>query len=107
MEPEKKTLQCPICQAAYSRKDNLPQHLIKFHSENIATRIIIIIIIYLTYYMFLQEKLKSIKLTKLINILLHNEKNCYTWVTFLLTMVPPVQVAFLDKAYESCRLLPL
>ena len=39
MEPKKKTLQCPICQATYSRKDNLLRHLKKFHSENIATRI--------------------------------------------------------------------
>ena len=38
MEAKKKTLQCPICQAAYSRKDNLSRHLKKFHSENIATR---------------------------------------------------------------------
>ena len=35
---------------------------------------IFLIIIYLTYHMFLQGKLKSIKLTKLINILLHNDK---------------------------------
>ena len=38
MEPKKKTLQCPICQAAYSRKDNLLRHLKTFHSENIAAR---------------------------------------------------------------------
>ena len=34
-------------------------------------------------------------------------KNCYTRVTFLLTMVPPVHVAFLGEAYEFCRQLPL
>ena len=28
-------------------------------------------------------------------------KNCYTWVTFLLTMVPPVHVAFLGEAKSS------
>ena len=38
MKPKKKTLQCPICQAAYLRKDNLLPHLKKFHSENIAAR---------------------------------------------------------------------
>ena len=38
MEPKKKTLQCPICQAAYSRKDNSLRHLKKFYSENIAAR---------------------------------------------------------------------
>ena len=38
MEPKKKILQCPICQATYSRKDNLLRHLKKFHSENIAAR---------------------------------------------------------------------
>ena len=43
------------------------------------------------------------QLTKLINIPLHNDKNCYTRVTFLSTMVPPVHVAFLGEAYEFCR----
>ena len=38
MEPKKETLQRPICQAAYSRKDNLLRLLKKFHSENIAAR---------------------------------------------------------------------
>ena len=27
-------------------------------------------------------------------------KNRYTWVTFLLTMVPPVHIAFFGEAYE-------
>ena len=38
MEPKKKTLQRPICQAPYSRTDNLLRHLKTFHSENIAIR---------------------------------------------------------------------
>ena len=38
MEPNKKTLPSPICQAEYSRRDNLLRHLKKFPGENIATR---------------------------------------------------------------------
>ena len=43
------------------------------------------IIVYLTYYVFLQERLKkSRKLTKLINILLHNAKKLlYTGYFFV------------------------
>ena len=66
-----------------------------------------VIIIYMTYYMFLQEKLKSINLTKLINIVLHNDKKTVIHGLLFLTIVPPAHVAFLGEAYESCRQLPL
>ena len=39
MELKKRSLQCPICQATYIRKDNLLRHSKKIHSENIAARI--------------------------------------------------------------------
>ena len=67
----------------------------------------IIIIIYLTYHMFLRKKLKSIKLTKPINILLRNDIKLFNTDYFLLSTVPPVQVASFGEAYESCRQLPL
>ena len=47
--------------------------------------------------MFLQEKSKSVKLTKPNNILLHND----------ISMDPPVHLVFLSKPYESCRQLPI
>ena len=56
---------------------------------------------------FYKKILKINNLTKPIYILLHNDKNCFTWVTFLLTMVPPVHIAFLGEAYECCPQLPL
>ena len=58
-----------------------------------------IIIIYLAYYMFLQEKLKSMNLTKPTNILLYDIKLFYTGY-FLLSMVSPAHVAFLGESLD-------
>ena len=53
------------------------------------------------------RKIKINKAKKVINILLHNDKKLLYTSYFLLTMVPPVHVAFLGEAYEFCRQLPL